>query len=206
MSRNQFLKLTFSIFAFVGLVAFALHKTKSPERVPSSLHSLPHIQAPKVMFPNARTNYEKLIQNTKPQKPMYGKTKGALEVELELMEDCAPETPFRLKAKISATKDIDVLEYKWVTQGNTETLAGSKGSAVYNIGPDAPQEVEVSLIKSDDNFPARVFFVVSYEENGKRYGQSAYYSSQHQSKANLAQQKLSNPNVPKIPADLKVIY
>jgi hypothetical protein len=39
-----------------------------------------------------------------------------------------------------------------------------------------------------------------------RYGSSSYFSSQHQSKANISQQKLLNPNIPKFPNGMKVMF
>lgn len=207
MSRNKLLILSVSLMSVFGGVLLFLpsHQYSSMTTQLRSHTHKPRI--PQSIAANSQTNYKKLAKmRALTQKKTFQKIKGYLNAEIELVNDYVPNQPFSLKAKVSSFKEIAAVEYKWVTGEGIEVSSNSKGSAIYNLKPGSPEEIQITLTKQDDGLPARVFLQLWYYEGDKKFAASAFYSSQHQSQANVDNQKLLDPNRPKIPNGLKIVY
>ena len=184
MSRNQFLELlAYASPLVLGAIFLLLPPEEDPniQRLPASIGRT--IGAtPMVLYPGKNINYDKLSKliTKKTMKNELMKAKGNLQVSIELLDNFEEGAPFSLKAHVTASQSIQYADVMWTLGPGLEVIAGIQKNVLYNLNSKTPVEDEITLQKTTDGLPARVFFHVSYVKNGKVYAQTGYYSSQHQ--------------------------
>ena len=206
MSRNQFLEfLAYISPVFLGtaLLFFPNGEDPTAERTPQSL-----VGTPKVLYPGKNINYQKLkqIASQRNLQNVAMKVKGHMQVSVELLDNFEEDAPFRLKALVTSKVPVDYADVKWTLGPGVEMLTGSEENVLYNLNAKTPAEDEVTLQKTPDGLPARVFFQVSYEKDGKVFAQTGYYSSKHQTTVITGSSKKVLSTQPQNTGGLKVIY